>query len=94
MNTKNPTKSYLAQSVRTNGKLVLLVLLGILAAGVGATLVGIIPEHRELASIIISDLPAKIAIGLNSIIWAAALFISPELVDFDEGFGVIGGALA
>ena len=40
-------KSYLKQSVRTNGKMVLLVLLGILLAGIGVSLVGIIPEHRS-----------------------------------------------
>jgi hypothetical protein len=131
-------KSYLKQSVRTNGKIVLLVLLGILLAGIGISLVGIIPEHRELVTLLISDLPAKIVIGaipiililktkdysdwidanpsanvtkrdfINGmylegfissliglvalgIIWAIALFISPELVDFNEGFGVIGG---
>jgi len=132
-------KIYLTQSARTNCKLVLLVLLGILVAGVGASLVGIIPEHRELVSLVISDLPAKMAIGLIpiilifktkdysdwieanpsanvtkrgfingmylegfvssllglvalAIIWAVAFFISHELVDFQEGLSVIGGA--
>jgi len=68
MNTKNPIKSYLAQSVRTNGRLVLLVLLGILVVGVAISLVGLIPEHRELVSLVIFNLPAKITVGLIPII--------------------------
>ncbi|MCL2203283.1 MAG: hypothetical protein FWB88_05035 [Defluviitaleaceae bacterium] len=140
MGIKNSTKGYLAQSVRTNGKLVLLVLLGILVAGIGVSLVGIIPEHRALVSVIISDIPAKVTtllipiililktkdyaewilanpnvdvtkkgfingmylegflaslLGLVAlaIIWVVAHFISPEIVDMNEGIGVIGGAL-
>lgn len=131
-------KSYLKQSVRTNGKIVLFVLLGILLVGIGVSLVGIIPEHRELVTLLISDSLAKIVIGLIpiiliiktkaysdwieanpsanvtkrdfingmylegfissfislvvlAIIWAIAIFINPELVDFHEGFGVAGG---
>jgi hypothetical protein len=61
-------KSYLTQSIRANGKLVLLVLLGILLAGIGSSLVGIMPEHRGLVNMIISDLPAKVVIGAVPII--------------------------
>jgi len=39
-----------------------------LVAGVGVSLVGIIPERRELVSLIISDLPAKITILLVPVI--------------------------
>jgi len=66
--TKNPIKQYLAQSVRINGKLILLVLLGILVAGVGVSLIGFIPEHREVVSLILFNLPAKIIVLIVPII--------------------------
>ena len=68
MNTKNPMKSYLAQSIRTNGKLVMLVMLGILVAGVAISLLGFIPEQRELVTLLIFDLLTKISVGLIPII--------------------------
>jgi len=127
------------QSISTNGKLVLLVLLGTLMVGVAISLIGLIPEHQELVSLLISDLPAKITIMavpiililksktysewcsefsnititkkdfLNAsflelflssmlgipvltIIWTIAYFVSPGIVDMNEGIGVIGGA--
>ena len=61
-------KSYLAQSVRTNGKLVMLVMLGILVVGVALSLLGFIPEQRELVTLLIFDLLSKIAVGLIPLI--------------------------
>jgi len=68
MNTKNPMKSYLAQSVRTNGKQVMIVMLGILGVGMAFSLLGFIPEQRELVTLLIFDLLPKMAVTLIPII--------------------------
>jgi len=71
MNTKNPIKHYLAQSVSINWKLVLLILFIILIAGVIAVILrnfsaiaGVLSEH--ISSEVVVDLPVKLASGKNS----------------------------
>jgi len=66
--TPGTIKDFLTQSIRTNSKLILLVLLCMLVVGVAILLIGLIPEHREVVSLVIFNLPAKITVGLIPII--------------------------
>jgi hypothetical protein len=68
MSPKNPVKSYLALSVRRNGKSILITQLGILVIGIILVASRIIPAMEDIFSDhllreFVVDLPVKIAIG-------------------------------
>ena len=69
MNTKNPIKNYLMQSVRTNGKTVLLALFSLLIVWVAVAIMRTIPAVTNLISErllreFVVDLPVKFLIAV------------------------------
>jgi len=70
MNTKNPIQGFLAHSVRTSWKLVLLALFVILIAGALAVITGVIPENFYAIG-----LPRNLNIAFLVLIGLAVLLI-------------------
>ncbi|MCL2171127.1 MAG: ABC-2 transporter permease [Defluviitaleaceae bacterium] len=69
MNTKNPIKNYLIQSVRTNGKIVLLALFALLVVWVAVAILRTVPAVTDVISErllreFIVDLPVKFVVAL------------------------------
>ena len=71
MNTKNPIRYYLAQSMRKNGKLILLATVGVLAVGLILAIGRTIPPidnllSEELSFLLVANIALKIILIMRA----------------------------